>query len=276
MKETMVLYHANCTDGFGGAYAAWRKFGDNAEYIPVFHGEPFPENLENKEVFIIDFSYDKETNLKIKNLAKHLTIIDHHKMRKEDASVADECSFDTEHSGAYLAWKYFHTNKEVPKLIQYIQEGDLYRFKLPHSREILAVINLNEHSFESFQKLERFLESKDGFEQIHKKGVYFVEHWNKLVQNFIKHAEKVSFEGYEVLAVHASGIFHSDIGNILAKIEPPFGIIWSADTDNIKIGLRSKGEVDVAKIAKKYGGGGHPNASGFRIKYGEPFPFKKL
>ena len=34
-KNIVVLYHADCLDGFGAAYAAWEKFGDTAEYIPV-------------------------------------------------------------------------------------------------------------------------------------------------------------------------------------------------------------------------------------------------
>ena len=37
-----VLYHADCPDGFGGAYAAWKKFGDTAEYIPVKYGRTPP------------------------------------------------------------------------------------------------------------------------------------------------------------------------------------------------------------------------------------------
>jgi len=33
----------------------------------------------------------------------------------------------------------------------------------------------------------------------------------------------------------------------------------------ISVSLRAKGECDVAAIAKRYGGGGHRNASGFRF-----------
>jgi phosphoesterase RecJ-like protein len=30
--------------------------------------------------------------------------------------------------------------------------------------------------------------------------------------------------------------------------------------------MRSQGEIDVAEIARKYGGGGHKNAAGFNLK----------
>lgn len=34
LKEIVIIYHAQCRDGLGSAYAAWKKFGDNASYIP--------------------------------------------------------------------------------------------------------------------------------------------------------------------------------------------------------------------------------------------------
>ena len=39
----------------------------------------------------------------------------------------------------------------------------------------------------------------------------------------------------------------------------------------VKISMRTKGDLDVAKIAMKNGGGGHKNAAGFRI---HDLPFK--
>src|SRR3989338_9515798 len=51
--KTAILYHANCPDGFGGAYAAWKKFGDSAEYIPVKHGKPIPENLTARSSILL-------------------------------------------------------------------------------------------------------------------------------------------------------------------------------------------------------------------------------
>jgi phosphoesterase RecJ-like protein len=38
------------------------------------------------------------------------------------------------------------------------------------------------------------------------------------------------------------------------------------EKDFIKVSLRSKGDVDVSRIATEFGGGGHKNAAGFRIK----------
>jgi hypothetical protein len=32
--KPLILYHANCTDGFGAAFSAWCKFGD--DHHPIF------------------------------------------------------------------------------------------------------------------------------------------------------------------------------------------------------------------------------------------------
>src|SRR3989344_3558851 len=56
-KDIVVLYHSNCTDGFGGAWAAWKKFGDKAEYIGVIHQTPVPKGLKNKCIYSVDFTY---------------------------------------------------------------------------------------------------------------------------------------------------------------------------------------------------------------------------
>jgi phosphoesterase RecJ-like protein len=38
------------------------------------------------------------------------------------------------------------------------------------------------------------------------------------------------------------------------------------DKDQYRVSLRSKGDINVARVAEKYGGGGHRNAAGLRIK----------
>ena len=44
-------------------------------------------------------------------------------------------------------------------------------------------------------------------------------------------------------------------------------VFWQeVDTDYYKISLRSKVEVDVAKVADKFGGGGHFHAAGAHLR----------
>ena len=40
LKSIVVIYHGRCRDGFAAAYAAWKKFGDKASYLPFLYTDP--------------------------------------------------------------------------------------------------------------------------------------------------------------------------------------------------------------------------------------------
>ena len=47
-------------------------------------------------------------------------------------------------------------------------------------------------------------------------------------------------------------------------------MIWQLGSDGlVKASLRACGQVDVARLAASFGGGGHPNAAGFRMPLSE-------
>src|SRR6187549_3257027 len=56
---SVVLYHAECADGFGAAWALWRRF-PQARFLAVKHGVPPPDGLKGERVVIVDFSYARE------------------------------------------------------------------------------------------------------------------------------------------------------------------------------------------------------------------------
>ncbi len=70
------------------------------------------------------------------------------------------------------------------------------------------------------------------------------------------------------LAINAPVLFASELGNRLAGQSEGIGLTWQlADDGDIEVSLRSQGSAifDVSLIAARYGGGGHPNAAGFRM-----------
>jgi len=71
-------------------------------------------------------------------------------------------------------------------------------------------------------------------------------------------------------------MFTSDVGNRLAHLKPPLSITVNLHGNIVNVSLRSDKSVDVSAIARKYGGNGHPQASGFQLKWGEPLPWTML
>ena len=55
----LVIFHANCNDGFGAAYSAWKLLGNRCEYIACAHGET-PPDVTGKKVAILDYSFSNK------------------------------------------------------------------------------------------------------------------------------------------------------------------------------------------------------------------------
>ena len=158
-KEIAVLYHGGCPDGFGAAYAAWKKFGDMADYIPVKHGRPIPENLTGMKLIFVDFCYPQEVMNDLVKTAAFVTVFDHHLGSKDVVESMPDYVFDEKRSGATIAWGYFHPEVPVPTLLKYVEDGDLYVFKLPDSRAVLAYSYAQPFNFDSWDTLAAKLEN---------------------------------------------------------------------------------------------------------------------
>ncbi|MHB8860686.1 MAG: hypothetical protein ACYC48_03045 [Minisyncoccota bacterium] len=271
--DIKVLYHGGCPDGFGGAYAAWKKFGDTAEYIPVKHGFPVPEGLDGKTVYFVDFCYPKEIMDTIIATAASVTVLDHHLGNKDVVELMPEHIFDEKRSGATIAWSYFHPDTPVPTMLKYVEDGDRYVFLLPDSRAVLSYMYAQPFHFDTWDSLAARLEDTVERTAIIEHGKIYAEHFAILVEQIANKAVLVSFEGYECYLASAAQMFTSDVGNQLARQHPPLGIIASLHGDVLNVSLRSDESIDVSAIARKYGGNGHPHASAFRIKWGDPLPW---
>ena len=255
----VIIYHANCTDGFGAAYSAWKRLGNRAEYHACMHGDT-PPDIKGKNVAILDFSFDNETTKKMVESAESLIVIDHHKSAMVELHDVTETKFDMAKSGAMLAWEFFHPGIEPPKFISYIQDRDLWTWELPYSREFSAAYDMVPFEFEEFEKFE----DDSVFDDAVKRGSYILAYSKTVVKKICEKAIFRDWDGKKVGIVNASH-WMSEIGNRLAP-HCDFAVIWYFDHEaqKTKASLRAfHDNVDVSEIAKAFGGGGHPKSSGF-------------
>ncbi len=274
-KNIAVIYHAECTDGFSGAWAAWKKFGNKADYFSLHHHSPVPK-LNGIEIYMIDFTFTAPV---IKNLIKNnrrVTSIDHHISREKENKMTFKSSYAVKNSGAVLAWKYFHPGKPVPYMLLRVEDMDIWRFRYSDTWQAFLYLGLFNYNFKVWSKLAVGFENAKTRKKFIASGKLLKWHQDKMVENIVsKNAELVEFEGYKTYAIN-SCLFSSEIGHTLYKKFPPIAIIWSQRAGKKIISLRSNGSVDVAKLAEKYGGGGHKAASGFNLPGNAPLPWKYL
>lgn len=249
---TVVLYHADCADGFGAAWALWKKYPE-ARYVPVKHGQPPPEGLDGAHVVMVDFSYRREVIERLAQSAESLLILDHHVTAQAALAGLPYAYFDVKKSGAVLAWEWTHA-EPVPWLLQYVQDKDLWEWRLPDSREMNAALASYPFDFQAWEGLTQDVLKVEG------RAILRREH--SLIDKIVEESVLVEFEGETVPAVY-SPVMTSQIGERLCQ-GFPFCIIWH-ERDGLRyFSLRSKsGTADVSAIASRYGGGGHVNAAGF-------------
>src|SRR3989344_5819241 len=270
-KPIVVLYHGKCPDGFAAAYAAWKKFGDSAEYIPVSYGDAPPNGLENREVYIVDFCYESSEQMNaLAKSTKHLVVLDHHESNKKMVGSVTEHVYDASRSGATIAWSYFHPDTPVPRLMTYLEDGDLYRYSLPETRNIFSYLLVLPFDFAQWDTLVRGLEDDTERAEILKKAETYTEFFNAFAQMSVERAKKVRFEGYEVyfVATHPNITVKSFVAHELYVKHPPFALVVTAHPNGFGVSIRGDGTVDISKIAQKYGGGGHTGSAGFFIPNG--------
>lgn len=265
MKKIYVLYHAMCSDGFSSAWAFWKRFGDEAQYIAVTHGNLPPEMNPASQVFIVDFSYKREVLLALRDRHEDLVLLDHHVTAQADLEGLDFAQFDMTRSGAVLAWNYCHPGAAVPRLLSYVQDRDLWQFALPHSREVDAMTGLTPKDFSDWSALADKVESD--FDNLVAMGSVVLANNREFVENACTHARLVDLAGCQVPCVNTP-LLHSEIGNeLLARFpQSPFSVTWFQEADgHFKVSFRSRGDFDVAELARSFGGGGHRAAAGCRF-----------
>lgn len=264
-KNVVVIYHGPCNDGFTAAWAAWLKFGDDAQYFQTMHSKKPIKNLKNKDVFILDFCYPRHILENIAKEANSLLVLDHHITAQKETEGLDCVLFDLNRSGAGISWDYFH-GTERPKIVQHTEDYDLWKFRTKYTKQIISVMETTEKTFQNWSNLFLDMESAEKYQKIIEKGNHILEYKNYLIEErFIKNPTYIYLD-HNIVPAANSDIWQSDIGAKLSKNNSMFSVIWSQSADGkYRYSLRSDSKigVDVSEIAKRYGGGGHKNAAGF-------------
>jgi oligoribonuclease NrnB/cAMP/cGMP phosphodiesterase (DHH superfamily) len=279
----IIIYHANCCDGFCGAWLLSKLYPD-AEFMPFQHGTPAPlDQLKSQDVILVDFCFPHDEMIGVMSLAQTLRVFDHHKSVPEELRQQAQFIYDESESGCSLVWNYFREEllKSFPAsaidafsrthwVVEYVKDRDLWRWKLPHSQEVNAGISLAGWDFAEWDKLM--------FHKCLNEGATIKRYRDLRVASTAKRAINVVVETderrYIVPCVNeTNGDFISHVGEALAGTceTTPFGMTYFHRLDatgrhEYVFSLRSRNGLDVSKVAQHFGGGGHPGAAGFTRK----------
>lgn len=293
IKPDIVLHHAPCADGFTSAWVVRRAFDDGSiRFHGAVHGEP-PPDVTGLHVLMLDFSYKRDVLVEMAKTAKTITILDHHKSAQKDladfirplvdpeeflqhvqfeAVYPIQASFDMERSGAMMTWDYLHghTTTAPPSLVQYVQDRDLWRYRLPLSREVNAVVFSYDYIWGNWDLLAQRLNLE--FNLVAAEGRAILRKQDKDILELVAATRRpMKIAGQIVQVVNLPYTIVSEAaGHLAAEDGAPFAAGYFDRSDGQRVfSLRSSpGRADVSEIARAYGGGGHANAAGFQRPIG--------
>ena len=171
--------------------------------------------------------------------------------------------FDMSKSGARLAWEFCHPGEPMPRLLEHIEDRDLFRHALRLTEEISKALHSYPATFHAFDNWVM----GSGLARLEHEGIPILRHHTKLVAELCSKSYMEEVAGHTVPDLNCPGQYASDCGNKLLELHPdaPFAATWARKGNGVEAwSLRSrKGGTNVAEIAATLGGGGHPAAAGF-------------
>lgn len=293
MSKPLCIYHANCADGFTSAWIVRKYFKGDVDFHPgVYQQEP--PNWYLRDVIMVDFSYKRpviESMFEPNTQAMSCLILDHHKSAAEDLSGLKRphgaydprdwrgeweswgveyplrAVFDMGRSGAGLTWDFFFPNQPRPRLVDYVEDRDLWKFRFPETRNIQANVFSYPYDFEVWDKLADEIEG-DRFSFAAQGAAIERKHHKDIAELVGVTKRRMVIGGHDVPVANLPYTLTSDAGHLMARGEPFAACYWDTPKGRV-FSLRSTDAgMDVSAIAASYGGGGHRNASGFTTTLG--------
>jgi oligoribonuclease NrnB/cAMP/cGMP phosphodiesterase (DHH superfamily) len=277
--NTLCLHH-NDADGRACGAIVRRALGEQVSLYEMDYGDSLPLDLivVADHILIVDFSLSKE---EMEALAAYhqFTWIDHHKSALDelDGSADSWAGLrDTSEAACVLTWRYFFPNKPVPKAVTLIGDRDIWRW----AERDTGAFNEGLHQHytrpnnddlwiplldDDPEKLAELIESG---------GTIREARLREIRRATARYSFEVSFEGCRTLVVNLRG--SGDLGAQIRTMGYQIGYCY---VDKVSEGQLMtyvslySDQVDVSKIARKFGGGGHAGAAGFHFpRRDTPFP----
>lgn len=291
----ICFYHSADLDGKCSAAIVKKKYPD-ADLRPINYGDKFPwEDVKNQDVIMVDFSLQPfEEMLMLFGAAKSITWIDHHKSAIEDYNnwrkslEREGRTSPTDHythckvgkAACELVWEYYFPDEAMPRAVKLLGRYDVWDFDETKDHVLEFQYGMRQDDWwpddPKWEPLleELFLDSPLVWDKI-KTGEIILSYVNQ--QNEI-YAKAFSFEtdfgDLSCVALNRALTNSKALECVFNPNRHDAMILfaWKPKIEAWNVSLYTTIDtVDVSKVAKAHGGGGHAKAAGFQAK---ELPFK--
>ena len=266
-------------------------FGEDIDVVRCGYGniddkvEEFINSDEKYDkLFITDISVKKELADALNNVSDKVILLDHHKtalwlneypyalVQVEDDSVGKMC-------GAYLFYEYLKKNHkefdDTPALklfIDYVRMYDTWEWKEKYDNiipkrlnDLMYIDGPNEFIDKMVYRLGNnlFIFDDTDLMKLQIEQTYINSYITQKNETLMVNDRL--FPGYTVGITFADK-YISELGNKLCELHPELDFVVLINMSTLTVSYRTvKDDLDLSDIAKGFGGGGHPKASGSRF-----------
>lgn len=272
--------------------ASYGFIKDN-DYEKALNTLLYKQNIPDKkliDLILVDFCFPIDFFLYCKDVFRSILILDHHKTSKDsfinhfkEYSVIENdwielqpfnntrIIFSEKESGAKLSYMFLNPNKEIPYYIELVNDRDLWIHKYPETEHFFFGCEMMGLIVDpNFYSISQLVAS--GIDSIVYIGKAFEKYLNSKLEKISRSNAKpisVSINGqnYKGMIINSFLDIASDLGNYLihkCKVDAAF-IYTIKNNDDVQFSVRSISHLDSSVISRKFGGGGHVNASGFTV-----------
>jgi oligoribonuclease NrnB/cAMP/cGMP phosphodiesterase (DHH superfamily) len=267
-SQTVVIYHKNCLDGFGAMWCARQHLGeDGVEYLAGQYGKELPDII-GKNVYLVDFSYKLKQMEELCSLAKSVTVLDHHKTAYDE--LADfyrdnyTAIWDMERSGAGIAHDYFIGTGCRHRVIDLIEDRDLWNFKFKDTKPVNLYLRTLDFDYDKW-----CVAMETPIEQLVQTGNALIMYRDLIIKEVLKSVEYKDLFGHKNVPVilNCPYLIVSEVLHEMDQNAPFACAYWNNKKTRLWSLRSAENGVDVSEIALANGGGGHPHASGMTTEY---------
>lgn len=237
---------------------------------------------KNTQVFMVDFSLQPFTEMEILSQNCMLTWIDHHKTAIVEYEKSKEfypsgINIDLRHNNdnpknksaaCDLCWEYFYPNIDPPLIVYLCGRYDIWDH---HDYRVLPFqygIRTYNTNLDNNTVWNKLFTDNDYIRDIIYQGEIILKYQEQQDEIYCKaYGREIIFEGYKTFIIN-KGLANSFLFDFIKEQKLGYDLYIAyvqMRNGKWKFSVFST-TVDGSAISKKYGGGGHPGASGFQTK----------
>ena len=239
---------------------------------------------EYDKLFITDISVNKEIADKLLGISDKVILLDHHKtalwlneypyalVQVEDESIGKMC-------GAYLFYEYLKKNHkefdDTPALklfIDYVRMYDTWEWKEQYNNIIPKRLNGLMYMDGPSEFIDKMIyRLGNNLAIFDDTDLMKLQIEQTYINSYISQKNETLMINDDLFPEYTVGItfadkYISELGNKLCELHPELDFVVLINMSTLAVSYRTvKDDLDLSDIAKGFGGGGHPKASGSRF-----------